>query len=530
MNKNGMDNGILDNSDKQKVVESNDYLKSISHKSDNNGNAEKCVDDLLQNNSIKNNSDKQIKIEEVFTLEILIKILSKICLKGNYCITKDDINITNCKVMIFESKYHLRNAKDESDNFINIIFYFINKNYLFFIIYCLNKKNVVYCNFFNPLLYEKETIEVFNLFFINNFFPHIIFGLNSGKVLLYNHEGMICMHNKFIDNKIKNIFIENQKDYILFLHDNNIIVNSNINIIRRAIEKNLKILPFDYIFSINKNICINHIILRCDNSNDFFKKDVYSMYNKDDLMCYINNSINSIPNNNNNNINYIVTSKNITLSIFNIVKQNNQNEFISKKENFSISQKISSKINNIIKNIFTKRSESNDMSALNNNSSTIDILNSNVVHCFNDPKRNILDICICPWNPYLILALDNLGRISLYNISTLNILYIWKSYRLAFMSFVEKINSPNDQKPFHDLDSNYFDKGILFYLKSRNLIEIWDFKTLNKVYSIRTYEDPTLLKIFFDDNNSPNKILLFNSNHHVFLMNTKFELFHLKWI
>ncbi|CRG94220.1 conserved Plasmodium protein, unknown function [Plasmodium gallinaceum] len=531
MNKNDMNYSILNNYDKQKVIEeSNNYLKSISHKNSNASDFKTYVDDTLHENNDENSSDKKIQIEEVFTLEILIKILSKIFLKGNYCITKEDINIKNCKVKIFESKNHLRNVKDEDDNFINIIFYFLNKNYLFFIIYCLNKKNVVYLNFFNPLLYEKEKIEVFNLFFINNFFPHIIFGLNNGKVLLYNHEGIICMHNKFIESKIKNIFIENQKDYILFLHENNIIVNSNTHIIKSAIEKNLKILPFDYIFSINKNICINHIILRCDNSNDFYKKDVYSMYNKDDLICYLNNTIKNIPNNNNTNINYIVTSNSTTLSIFNIVKQNCQNEFLSRKENFSISEKISSKINSFIKNIFTKRSESNDINALNNNSSTIDILNSNIVHCFNDPKRNIIDICICPWNSYLILALDNLGRISLFNISTLNILYIWKSYRSAFMAFVEKISPSNDQKPFYDLNSNYFNKGILFYLKTRNLIEIWDFNTLNKIYSVRTYEDPTFLKIFFVDNNSPNKIFFFNSNHHVFLMNTKFELFYLKWI
>lgn len=560
MSKNDFNNRILNNYEKQKVLEeSNNYLKILSHNKNVSSNNKNNINLRKDEEEVgmtfieeKICFDEKIEVEEVFTLEILIKILSKIFLKGNYSLTKDDINIANCKVMIFESKYHLNNTNDEVEDFINMLFYFQNKNYLIFIIYCLNKKNIVYLNFFNPLLSEKETIEAFNLFFMNNFFPHIILGLNNGRILLYNHEGIMCMYNKFVEYKLKNIFIENQKDYILFLYENNIIVNSNIHLIKRALETNSKTLPYDYMFTINKNISLSHIILRCDNSYDLLKKELYTMYNKEDLMRYINDNINTNPNTYSGNINYIITSKTITLSILNIIKPNTPNDFLSRKENFSTSEKLSSKINNFIKNIFTKKNEnappSSASSALpssvlinqvdynmnSNNTSTNDILNSKIVHSFNDSKRQIIDICICPWNTNLLLALDNLGRISLFNLSTLNILYMWKSYRSAFMSFIQKQNyncfHRQNKKKFQDTPFNQFDKGILFYLKNRSLIEIWDFKTLNKIYSVRTYECPIFSKLFFGENNVPNKVILFNSSHHVFLMNTNFELLYLKWV
>ncbi|SBS82880.1 conserved Plasmodium protein, unknown function [Plasmodium ovale curtisi] len=544
---------------------------------------------------------EMVELEEVFTLEILIKILSKIFMKGNYCITKDDINTKNCKVFIYESKFDLPNLKQVDEEFINMLFYFQNKNYLFFLIYCLNKKNIVYLNFFNPLLNEKESIESLNLFFMNNFFPHIILGLNNGKIFLYNHEGILCMQNKFIDNKIKNITIEHQRDYILFVHENNTIVNSNIHLIKRALDKNAKTIPFDYVFSINKNMSINHIILRYDNTPDVLKKDIYSVYNKDDLMRYINDNLhtNMFHNIHNGNINYIVTSKNITLSVLHLVKQNSHNDFLSKKESFSTSEKLSSKINNFIKNIFTKRNDSSaalgaassaassaasgagsssasptsssaslatlgtasaspagaiyslegitpSMISPNSSSGSMDIHNTSIVYSFNDPKRQIIDICICPWNNNLILALDNLGRICLFNISTLTILYMWKSYRSAFMSFIQKkkarcyndnnsesdkcCNGNNQGKHSTIVTASQFDKGIFFYLKTRNLIEIWDIKTLHKIFCVRTYEDPAIFKIFFMDHDVPNKIYFFNTDHHVFLMNPNFELFHIKWV
>ncbi|GAW80585.1 hypothetical protein, conserved [Plasmodium gonderi] len=554
-----------------------------------------------------------IKLEEVFTLEILIKILSKIFVKGNYCITKDDINTKNCKVLIFESKLDTTNLKKNVDEeFINMVFYFHNKNYLFFIIYCLNKKNIVYLNFFNPLLNEKECIESINLFFMNNFFPHIILGLNNGKICLYNHEGIICMQNKFMDNKIKNIFIERQKEYILFVYENNTIVNSNIYLIKRALETNCKIIPFDYSFNVNKNININHIFLRINNKNpDLFKKDLYSIYTKDELTRYITDSINTHYVNycRISNANYVITSKCITMSILSLVRQNVNNDFLTKKENFGASEKLSSRINNFIKNMFTKKNDisvsSSSMSvspaspssllaskvvvssssvttpslAIQNIEPTIsnnphqitsniygntgDVLNTQIIHCFNDSKRQIIDICICPWNQNLVLALDNLGRICLFNICTLNILHMWKSYRSAFMSFIQRrkysnIHHPVNQKKEGGTDGRssntsgigenfgrdvYIssgdsvdsteetdDKAILFYLKTRNLIEIWNLKTLHKVYSVRTYEDPQLFKIFFIDQDVPNKIYFFNTSYNVFLMNTNFELFHLKWI
>lgn len=147
-------------------------------------------------------------------------------------------------------------------------------------------------------------------------------------------------------------------------------------------------------FTINKNISLSHIILRCDNSYDLLKKELYTMYNKEDLMRYINDNINTNPNTYSGNINYIITSKTITLSILNIIKPNTPNDFLSRKENFSTSEKLSSKINNFIKNIFTKKNEnappSSASSALpssvlinqvdynmnSNNTSTNDILNS----------------------------------------------------------------------------------------------------------------------------------------------------------
>ncbi|CAI7720062.1 Rab3 GTPase-activating protein non-catalytic subunit, putative [Plasmodium vivax] len=562
-----------------------------------------------------------IKLEEVFTLEILIKILSKIFVKGNYCITKEDINTKNCRVMIFESKLEMTNLKKNGEEeFMNMLFYFHNKNYLFFIVYCLNKKNIVYLNFFNPLLSEKESIESINLFFINNFFPHIILGLNNGKVFLYNHEGIICMQNKFVDSKIKLIFLERHKEYILLVYENNTVVNTNIYLIKRALEINSKVLPFDYCFTVNKNMSINHIFLRNANySPEVFKKDLYCTYSRDDLTRYISDAINSQQPQFNRiaNANYVITSKSITISISCLIRPNPSNDLLTKKENFGASEKLSSRINNFLKNMFTKKSDSSaamvaasassggttspavgpsvgspstalslpsssaasgsagvqptEASAIPHHSmpntygNTTDNLNTQVVHSFNDAKRQIIDICICPWNQNLVLALDNLGRICLFNICTLSILHMWKSYRSAFMSFIQrrKVGSrPSASVPkggaaatgtnaaaTANANANATttvtasatatgqgesaeqlnDKAILFYLKSRNLIEIWDLKTLHKVYSVRTYEDPQLFKIFFADHDVPNKIYFFSTSHHVFLMNTNFELFHVKW-
>ncbi|KJP86247.1 hypothetical protein AK88_04141 [Plasmodium fragile] len=545
-----------------------------------------------------------IKLEEVFTLEILIKILSKIFVKGNYCITKEDINTKNCRVMIFESKLDVPNLRKSGDEeFINMLFYFYNKNYLFFIVYCLNKKNIVYLNFFNPLLSEKESIESINLFFINNFFPHIILGLNNGKVFLYNHEGIICMQNKFAESRIKHIFVEKHKEYILLVYDNNTVVNTNIYLIKRALESNSKILPLDYSFTVNKNMSINHIFLRNYNySPDVFKKDLYCIYSRDDLGKYITDAIisNQPQYNRIANANYIITSKTITISILCLIRQNGtNNDLLTKKENFGASEKLSSRINNFLKNMFTKKNDASTVAVAgsgsaagttsqsvgpsvgsspsrvlslpspsaasssvgatqvaeanaiphNNMSNTYgsvtDNLSTQVVHCFNDAKRQIIDLCICPWNQNLVLALDNLGRICLINISTLTILHMWKSYRGAFMSFIQKRklgtrHSSNLSKgregvtstnvSGHGKDAEQMDdKAIFFYLKTRNLIEIWDLRTLHKLYSVRTYEDPQLFKIFFADHNVPNKIYFFSTSHHVFLMNTNFELFHVKW-
>ncbi|VWU52513.1 Rab3 GTPase-activating protein non-catalytic subunit, putative [Hepatocystis sp. ex Piliocolobus tephrosceles] len=632
----------------------------MKEENDNNGNNGR--DDPVKGSII---------IEEVLTLETLISILNKIYDKENEYIYKSDINSSNCKLMLFEFRNELTNGKEKNEELVNILFYFKNKNYFFFLIYCLRKKHIVYLKIFNPLINEKESIESFNIIFINDFFPHIIFGLNNGKVLLYNHEGILCMQNKFIDNKIKNIVTEYEQDYILIVYENNIIVNSNIYIIKEALIENSKILPYDYTFSINKNMYINHILLRYDNNNilDIFKKQIYSIYNKEDLVRYIHDNIytgydnvhditygnnnmygnvqgcmygnvyggmyantyGNTLNNDNQHINqhsnqhsnqhinqtidahYILTSKNMTLSIINIMKQQVPNTFISKKENMNTSEKLSTKINTFIKNIFTKKTDQNNnmhnnassftntnskgvnvMNTFVNNSinntninnkytGPIEILNSNIIYGFNDANRSILNICICPWNNNLMLALDNLGRIGLYNISTLNILYMWKSYRLAFMSFISKQksvqNKSNDKSidTVHVNDSNHcngnnnnivdttinynkktnnsdkynnnisktnvehyehnndlffnqFDKGIFFYIKSRSLIEIWDINTLHKIYSVRTYSDPELLKHFVDDCDSSHNIYFFNTNHHVFLLNSNFELFHLKWV
>ncbi|GAB66099.1 hypothetical protein PCYB_082600 [Plasmodium cynomolgi strain B] len=443
-----------------------------------------------------------IKLEEVFTLEILIKILSKIFVKGNYCITKEDINTKNCRVMIFESKLDMPNLKKNGDEeFINMLFYFLNKNYLFFI----------------------ESIESINLFFINNFFPHIILGLNNGKVFLYNHEGIICMQN--MDSKIKLIFVERHKEYILLVYENNTVVNTNIYLIKRALESNSKILPLDYSFTVNKNMTINHIFLRNNNySPDIFKKDLYCIYTRDDLARYITDAIISHQPQYNRigNANYVITSKTMTISILCLIRPNASNDLLTKKENFGASEKLSSRINNFLKNMFTKKNDSSSA------------------------MRQIIDICICPWNQNLVLALDNLGRICLFNICTLSILHMWKSYRSAFMSFIQKrklatrhlaslskgggVTSTNGSRTGNGENGDQLDdKAILFYLKTRNLIEIWDIKTLHKVYSVRTYEDPHLFKIFFADHNVPNKIYFFSTSHHVFLMNTNFELFHVKW-
>lgn len=87
-------------------------------------------------------------------------------------------------------------------------------------------------------------------------------------------------------------------------------------------------------FTINKNISLSHIILRCDNSYDLLKKELYTMYNKEDLMRYINDNINTNPNTYSGNINYIITSKTITLSILNIIKPNTPNDFLSRKRKF----------------------------------------------------------------------------------------------------------------------------------------------------------------------------------------------------
>ncbi|ANQ07701.1 Uncharacterized protein PCOAH_00021820 [Plasmodium coatneyi] len=548
-----------------------------------------------------------MKLEEVFTLEILIKILSKIFVKGNYCITKEDINTKNCRVMIFESKMDMSNFRKNGDEeFINMLFYFYNKNYLFFIVYCLNKKNIVYLNFFNPLLSEKESIESINLFFINNFFPHIILGLNNGKVFLYNHEGIICMQNKFVDSKIKLIFVERQKEYILFVYENNTVVNTNLHLIKRALESNSKVLPLDYSFTVNKNMTINHIFLRNNNySPDVFKKELYCIYSRDDLARYITDAITSNQPQCNRiaNANYVITSKTITISILSLIRQNaTYNDLLTKKENFGASEKLSSRINNFLKNMFTKKNdpsgamvtasvaaspssggttsqsvtpsvgsastalsvpspsaasnstgvqmaEPNAIIPQHNTSNTYgnvtDNLSTQIVHCFNDAKRQIIDICICPWNQNLVLALDNLGRICLLNICTLSILHMWKSYRSAFMSFIQRRKlttrpSANLSKGVGGVtgtsstahgenEDQLDDKAIFFYLKTRNLIEIWDLRTLHKVYSVRTYEDPQLFKIFFADHDVPNKIYFFSTSHHVFLMNTNFELFHVKW-
>lgn len=189
MSKNDFNNRILNNYEKQKVLEElNNYLKILSHNKNVSSNNKNNINLRKDEEEVgmtfieeKICFDEKIEVEEVFTLEILIKILSKIFLKGNYSLTKDDINITNCKVMIFESKYHLNNTNDEVEDFINMLFYFQNKNYLIFIIYCLNKKNIVYLNFFNPLLSEKETIEAFNLFFYEQFFSTYYFRIKQWK-------------------------------------------------------------------------------------------------------------------------------------------------------------------------------------------------------------------------------------------------------------------------------------------------------------------------------------------------------------
>ncbi|ETB62157.1 hypothetical protein YYC_00782 [Plasmodium yoelii 17X] len=536
-------------------------------------NLSKNKEEETKYNLPNNTENDKIKLEEIFALETLMQISNNIFINTNHSITKEDINIKNCKIVIYESNNFLQDSNKGDDEFINMLFYFQNKNYIFFLIYCLNKKNVVYLKFFNPLLIEKENIESINLFFINNCFPHIVLGLNNGKMCLYNHEGVICMQNKFIDCKIKKIFIEYNYNYILFLHENNTVINSNSNLIKHALETNNKILPIDYIFTVNKNIPINHIILRYNNTLDSINRDLYSAFGKNDIVKYINNctsenvdefekNTNSFNLNGPRNASYIITSKNMTWAILNIIKPNVKFDFLIKRESYGASEKLSSKINNFIKNIFVKDGESLlnissnkihinnfnqniSINNINNNNHSIYAFNTNMIYTFNDPKRQIIDICICPWNNYLVLAIDNLGRLCLYNISRLNILYMWKSYRSAFMSFIIKKNNNQLAKNIKNdnstkiINSNIFyvtstdksyKKGIFFYIKPRNLIEIWDINTLYKIYEIRTFDDPILFKFFFKNHDIPNDVYFFNTNTHVFVINSKFEVLHIKWV
>ncbi|SCN61955.1 Rab3 GTPase-activating protein non-catalytic subunit, putative [Plasmodium chabaudi adami] len=523
-----------------------------------------------ENDMNKTSKDDHIELEEIFALETLMQISNNIFINTHHSITKDDINITNCKVVIYESNNSSPDLNEGDDEFINMLFYFQNKNYIFFLIYCLNKKNVVYLKFFNPLLIEKENIEAINLFFINNCFPHIVLGLNNGKICLYNHEGVICMQNKFFDCKIKKIFLEHNNNYILFLHENNTVINSNANLIKRALESNNKIMPIDYIFTVNKNIPISHIILRYNNTLDSINRELYSVFGKDDLAKYVNictsEKVDESEENANNfngsgNPSYVIASKNMTWAILNIIKPNTKMDFLIKRECYGTSEKLSSKINNFIKNIFIKDTEplsntptnkihinntnQNTLVNINNNNYPIYAFNTNMIYTFNDPKRQIIDICVCPWNNYLALALDNLGRLCLYNISRLSILYMWKSYRSAFMSFILKkdynqiTRNINNDNSTSITNTNIFyvtatdkscKKGIFFYIKPRNLIEIWDINTLYKIYGIRTFDDPILFKFFFKDHDIPNDVYFFNTNTHVFVINSKFEVLHIKWV
>ncbi|CAD2109477.1 hypothetical protein YYG_02432 [Plasmodium vinckei petteri] len=543
---------------KENVIESHEMKKDLPSNAQNDTN--NC------------NEDDHIELEEMFALETLMQISNNIFINTHHSITKDDINIKNCKVVIYESSNSLPDLNEGDDEFINMLFYFQNKNYIFFLIYCLNKKNVVYLKFFNPLLIEKENIESINLFFINNCFPHIVLGLNNGKICLYNHEGVICMQNKFFDCKIKKIFLEHNNNYILFLHENNTVINSNANLIKRALESNNKIMPIDYIFTINKNIPISHIILRYNNTLDSINRELYSAFGKDDLAKYVNictsEKVDESEENANNfnfnapgNASYIIASKNMTWAILNIIKPNTKMDFLIKRECYGTSEKLSSKINNFIKNIFVKDSEplsnpatnkihinntnQNMQVNINNNNHPIYAFNTNMIYTFNDPKRQIIDICVCPWNNYLVLALDNLGRLCLYNISRLSILYMWKSYRSAYMSFILKKDNNkiarniNNDNSTTITNTNIFyvtatdkscKKGIFFYIKPRNLIEIWDINTLYKIYGIRTFDDPILFKFFFKDHDIPNDIYFFNTNTHVFVINSKFEVLHIKWV
>ncbi|CAD2098269.1 Rab3 GTPase-activating protein non-catalytic subunit, putative [Plasmodium vinckei brucechwatti] len=553
---------------KENMIESHEMKENVieSHE------MKKDLPSNAQNDMNTSNENDHIELEEIFALETLMQISNNIFINTHHSITKDDINIKNCKVVIYESSNSLPDFNEGDDEFINMLFYFQNKNYIFFLIYCLNKKNVVYLKFFNPLLIEKENIESINLFFINNCFPHIVLGLNNGKICLYNHEGVICMQNKFFDCKIKKIFLEHNNNYILFLHENNTVINSNANLIKRALESNNKIMPIDYIFTVNKNIPISHIILRYNNTLDSINRELYSAFGKDDLAKYVNictsEKIDESEENTNNlnfnapgNASYIIASKNMTWAILNIIKPNTKMDFLIKRECYGTSEKLSSKINNFIKNIFVKDTEPLSNTAnnkihinntnqnmqvnINNNNHPIYAFNTNMIYTFNDPKRQIIDICVCPWNNYLALALDNLGRLCLYNISRLSILYMWKSYRSAYMSFILKkddnkiTRNINNDNSTTITNTNIFyvtatdkscKKGIFFYIKPRNLIEIWDINTLYKIYGIRTFDDPILFKFFFKDHDIPNDVYFFNTNTHVFVINSKFEVLHIKWV
>ncbi|CAD2098255.1 Rab3 GTPase-activating protein non-catalytic subunit, putative [Plasmodium vinckei lentum] len=569
---------VLERVTKEDLLEGQEMKQDLSESQEMKENVieshelKKDLPSNAQNDMKNSNEDDHIELEEMFALETLMQISNNIFINTHHSITKDDINIKNCKVVIYESNNSLPDLNEGDDEFINMLFYFQNKNYIFFLIYCLNKKNVVYLKFFNPLLIEKENIESINLFFINNCFPHIVLGLNNGKICLYNHEGVICMQNKFFDCKIKKIFLEHNNNYILFLHENNTVINSNANLIKRALESNNKIMPIDYIFTINKNIPISHIILRYNNTLDSINRELYSAFGKDDLAKYVNictsEKVDESEENANNfnfnapgNASYIIASKNMTWAILNIIKPNTKMDFLIKRECYGTSEKLSSKINNFIKNIFVKDSEPLSNTAtnkihinntnqnmqvnINNNNHPIYAFNTNMIYTFNDPKRQIIDICVCPWNNYLVLALDNLGRLCLYNISRLSILYMWKSYRSAYMSFILKKDNNkiarniNNDNSTTITNTNIFyvtatdkscKKGIFFYIKPRNLIEIWDINTLYKIYGIRTFDDPILFKFFFKDHDIPNDIYFFNTNTHVFVINSKFEVLHIKWV
>ncbi|KEG03464.1 hypothetical protein YYE_01488 [Plasmodium vinckei vinckei] len=561
---------VEDHGIKKDVVEDQGIKKDVVE----DQGIKKDVPNDAPNDINSNSEDDHIELEEIFALETLMQISNNIFINTHHSITKDDINIKNCKVVIYESSNSLPDLNEGDDEFINMLFYFQNKNYIFFLIYCLNKKNVVYLKFFNPLLIEKENIESINLFFVNNCFPHIVLGLNNGKICLYNHEGVICMQNKFFDCKIKKIFLEHNNNYILFLHENNTVINSNANLIKHALESNNKIMPIDYIFTVNKNIPISHIILRYNNTLDSINRELYSVFGKDDLAKYVNictsekvdeseESTNNLNLNVPGNASYIIASKNMTWAILNIIKPNTKLDFLIRRECYGTSEKLSSKINNFIKNIFVKDSEplsntptnkihinntnQNTQININNNNNPIYAFNTNMIYTFNDPKRQIIDICVCPWNNYLVLALDNLGRLCLYNISRLSILYMWKSYRSAYMSFILKKDNNNNKiakninndKSTTISNTNIFyvtatdkscKKGIFFYIKPRNLIEIWDINTLYKIYGIRTFDDPILFKFFFKDHDIPNDVYFFNTNTHVFVINSKFEVLHIKWV